>query len=163
MKWYKHHSDFRLSAGMLYVADHLGDHGVAGVYRLYEVFAQRFGINDDFSGSILLSPPYTPEWLAQQILTPNLSDEEIQEPYRDLKAVPIDQLDKFLQVCTTAGLLEMTVEQNDSHKVNLDGSKEKTGIQSWRRLTIPGYAELVDEWTAEKRNKRKSKALSTPE
>ena len=165
MKWYKHHSDFRTSPGMKYIASQLGDHGVAAVYRLYEVFTQRFGLNDDYSGSILLSPPFTNEWLAQEILTPVLSDEQIQEPYRDLNEVPLTQLDAFLQVCSVAGLLQITFEQKSSSQVQLDGSRKDTGVQSWRRLTIPGFSDLKDNWSDENQRKKRTKsmALSTPE
>lgn len=71
MQWFKHFSNFRNSPAMKFVASQLGDHGVAGVYRLYEVFTERFAINNDFSGSILLEPPFTERWLAQEILTPH--------------------------------------------------------------------------------------------
>ena len=162
MKWYKHLSDFRRSPGMLYVSQCLGDYGVAGVYRLHELFAQRFGVNDDFSGSILLSPPFTDRWLAQEILTPCLSEEQLQEAYRDLNEVPLEQLNRFLQVCVEAGFLEITTVTASGTETQSDGTKKSVGDSSWRRLTIPGFADLKDEW-ASVNAKKKSKALATPE
>ena len=147
---------------MKYVADQLGDQGVAGVYRLYEVFAQRFGINEDFSGTITLSPPFTDRWLAQEILLPNLSEEQVQEPYRDLNQVPLEQLNRFLKVCSLAGLIEITVHKSQSSTTIADGSKVDAGEMTWRKLTIPGFAELKDDWCGRKRA-HSSIALSTPE
>ncbi|MGA7449104.1 MAG: hypothetical protein WBQ43_12715 [Terriglobales bacterium] len=161
MKWFKHMSDLRRSPGMLFVSEHLGDYGVAGVYRLYELFAQRFGVNDDFSGSILLQPPYTERWLAQEILTPNLSQEEAEEYCRDVHEVPLEQLNRFLQVCVSAGFLEITTQTGKAVTTQNDGTTASSGEHTWRRLTIPGFAELKDDWASHRRPK--GRALSTPE
>jgi hypothetical protein len=163
MKWYKHHSDFRQSPAMKYVAEQLGDQGVAGVYRLWEVFAQRFGANDDFSGSITLSPPFTDRWLAQEILMPRFSEDEVQEAYRDLNEVPIEQLNKFLQVCAQAGLIEIAIFKSKASVRKDDGSKEDVGESTFRKLTIPGFEDLQDDWSARRGSRKKSAALSTPE
>jgi len=148
---------------MLYVADQLGDHGVAGVYRLYEVFAQRFGLNDDFSGSILLAPPFTEEWLAQEILTPWPKDAEDIKPYDDPHEVPLAQFNRFLAVCGQAGILRITTKNYPSCVTNADGTQTPNGTHTWRILTIPGFAELKDEWAARKGSRKESMALSTPE
>jgi len=161
MKWFKHHSDFRQTPAMSYIAEELGDMGVAGVYRLYEVFAQRFGANDDFSGTLLLQPPFTERWLAQEILTPRLSDAEIENPYTDVHAVPIEQLNRFLKVCVEAGILKITTETCSASQIQPDGTLKQIGDHTWRRLAIPGFADLKDEWAG--RSRLKSKALSTPE
>jgi hypothetical protein len=163
MKWYKHHSDFRQSPAMKYVAEQLGDQGVAGVYRLYEVFAQRFALNDDFSGSITLSPPFTERWLAQEILLPCLSEEQVQEAYRDLNQVPIEQLNRFLKVCATAGLIEIETFTSKASIRKDDGSKENVGEDKFRCLTIPGFSDLQDSWSSRSSSRKKSDALSTPQ
>jgi|HubBroStandDraft_1064217.scaffolds.fasta_scaffold24487_4 hypothetical protein len=157
MQWFKHNGSFRQSPAMLYVAQQLGDHGVAGVYRLYEVFTQRFGVDNDFAGSILLSPPFSETWLAQEILTP-LPDDDA-NPY-DQHRVPLKQLHRFLSVCADARLIELTVEDLPCYVRNDKGVPEQKGTATWRTITIPGFAELADEYTARKRT---SKALTTPE
>jgi hypothetical protein len=163
MKWYKHHSDFRQSPAMKYVAEQLGDQGIAGVYRLYEVFAQRFGVNDDFSGSITLQPPFTDRWLAQEILMPRFSEDEVQEAYRDLNLVPIEQFNRFLRVCATAELIEIETFKSNATVRKDDGSKEDTGEHTFRRLTIPGFSDLQDDWSSRSSSRKKSVALSTPQ
>lgn len=158
MQWFKHNGSFRRSPAMLYVADQLGDHGVAGVYRLYEVFTQRFGVDNDFSGSLFLSPPYSETWLAQEILTPLPGDEDNNR--YDPNLVPLEQLHKFLAVCADAGLINLQVEESDCFMRDAAGVQQKKGTRTWRTITIPGFSELADEYTARKRT---SKALTTPE
>jgi hypothetical protein len=160
MQWFKHNGSFRRSPQMLHVAEQLGDYGIAGVYRLYEVFTQRFGVDNDFSGSLHLSPPFSERWLAQEILTPLPNEEP--GPYDDLTTVPLEQLYKFLSVCAEAGLIELKIEElgvvrRDNRGVIVELPNEK---RLWRTITIPGFADLADEYTARKRT---SKALSTPE
>ena len=156
MQWFKHFSNFRNSPAMKYMASQLGDHGVAGVYRLYEVFAERFAINNDFSGSLVLSPPFTERWLAQEILTPH-PDKEANSYHPTL--VPLEQLTEFLQTCHGAGVIVLEVERAPSDIQQPDGTFKSDGIEkNWKRITIPEFAALADEYSV---RKRKGKGLET--
>ena len=160
MKWYKHISDFRRSPKMLYVQDQLGDYGVAGVYRLYEVFAQRFGVDDDFTGSIFLAPPYSESWLAEEILSYDRNERNEDGDGKYLS--PTAKLLHFLAVCEQAGLIDLTREEDGIVRIK-DGVSTPTGEKRvWTTITIPGFAALKDVWTGTKKAS-KSKALSTPE
>src|SRR5260370_31135620 len=68
MQWFKHHNNFRNSPAMKHVESEMGDIGVAAVYRLYEVFTERFGVDNNFTGSLTLSPPFSEQWLASELL-----------------------------------------------------------------------------------------------
>jgi len=156
MQWFKHFSNFRNSPAMKFMASQLGDHGVAGVYRLYEVFAERFAINNDFSGSIMLSPPFTEQWLAQEILTPR--PDEDSNPYHPT-LVPLKQLTEFLQAAHMAGVIVLDVERDSSAVKQPDGTFKSDGVETdWKRITIPEFAALADEYSA---RKRKGKVLET--
>jgi len=160
MKWYKHHSDFRRSPSMLHIQDLLGDYGVAAAYRLYEVFAQRFGLNDDFTGTIMLSPPFSEIWLAREILTYSYDDDNEDEDGKFQS--PEKKLMYFLGVCEQAGLITLNKEEFDVVNLQNDGSQKVTGKKVWTTVTIPNFAALKDDWSSTN-SKKKSKALSTPE
>lgn len=157
MLWFKHANNFRNTPGMKYVAEQLGDHGVAGVYRLYEVFTQRFAVNNDFSGTLVLSPPFTARWLAQEILTPYPpGDDDVDyNPHE----VPPDQLTLFLSVCADAQLITLDHPVLATGLRQEDGTLKDAGVQKWTRITIPGFVGLADEYTA----RSKKKGLVTPE
>jgi hypothetical protein len=160
MKWYKHQSDFRRSPAMLHVQDMLGDYGVAAAYRLYEVFAQRFGINDDFTGTIMLSPPFSETWLAREILTYDYDDDNTDDDGKFQN--PEAKLLYFLGVCESAGLITQSKQESAVLHLQNDGTQKVTGKKVWTTITIPGFASLKDDWTGTKKATR-SKALSTPE
>jgi hypothetical protein len=156
MQWFKHFSNFRNSPAMKFMAEQLGDHGVAGVYRLYEVFAERFAINNDFSGSLVLSPPFTEHWLAQEVLTPHPAKEA--NSYHPT-LVPLEQLTEFLQTCHLAGIIQLDHVSDESSIKQPDGTFKGDGVKRlWTVVTIPEFAALADEYSV---RKRKGKGLET--
>lgn len=158
MQWFKHHNNFRNTAKLKHIEKVLGDAGVAAVYRLYEVFTERFGIDDDFTGSIMLSAPFSEQWLASEILRRPWDSEE--NPYGDEPKV--EDLLYFLGECATAGIVVLTREVASIALVDTktgetkDSSKEKT----WVTVTIPGFAELADVYQ-HRREVKRNRALET--
>jgi hypothetical protein len=143
---------------MKYIAGELGDRGVAAVYRLYEVFTERFGVDDDFSGSLFLSPPFSEQWLANEIFTP--SDDERMQPYFSGNS-DADELPGFLSICETAGIIELKRQESEALTMNEEtGVNEPTGkTRVWLTVTIPGFAKLSDVYAH--RKSVKSNALET--
>lgn len=152
MQWFKHHSNFRNSPALKHLDSVMGDRGVAAVYRLYEVFTERFGVDNNFTGSLFLSPPYSESWLAEEILRAD-DDGYVRKP-------TIKELKYFLGECETAGIIELKRQVSEVFEVSEeDGATKPTGKQhEWLTVTIPGFAALADEYTARKRT---SKALET--
>ena len=149
MQWFKHHSNFRNTPSMKYMAARLGDYGVAGVYRLYEVFTERFAVNNDFSGSIMLSPPFTEVWLAEEILKPRDDDQYVSD----------EQLTEFLQACHLAGIIQLSHVSATSNNPQPNGTFKDDGKEKlWTVITIPEFAALADEYAC---RKRKGRALET--
>jgi len=144
---------------MQHVAMVMGDRGVAAVYRLYEVFTERFGVDNNFTGTLCLSPPYSETWLTNEILLPTA--EQVQEPYSDGHATTRD-LREFLGVCVDAGLIELKVDESEVwQRAEDDGTKNVASGKKhrWLTVTIPGFCALADEYSSRKRT---SKALETP-
>ena len=135
---------------MSYVQNQLDGDGVAAVYRLYEVFTERFGIDDNFSGSIMLSPPTSEVWLLRELFPLNGSDTEY----------TLKDLQRFLTICETAGIVTLLREEDNSVATQEDGSQKVTGKKVWTTVTIPGFASLADEYNTNKQ-KKKSKGLET--
>jgi hypothetical protein len=159
MQWFKHHNNFRNSPAMKHVESEMGDTGVAAVYRLYEVFTERFGVNNDFTGSLLLSPPFSEQWLATELLRRPWDPEN--NRYGD--APKVADLLFFLGVCETAGIVTLERVVDGISKVDKDtGEHKDTGEnKTWVTVTIPEFAALADEYNTNKRNRQKSKALET--
>jgi hypothetical protein len=156
MQWFKHHGAFRNKPQMKYVSNALGEHGVAAAYRLFEVMTERFGVDNDFSGSIILSPPFTEHWLAQEICTPDAEHENKYHPTH----VSVEQLHQYLSTFHGAGLIVYDSVTSDGQTQSEDGSwGPSPGPLTFKRITLPGFADLADEYTARK----KSKGLSTPD
>jgi len=161
MQWFKHHSNFRNSPAMKHIAGIYGDKGVAAVYRLYEVCAERFGIDNDFSGSILLSPPTSEHWLLSEVLLDDWMQDSFDydnEPCTEMDSPTIKNLMEFLCECENAGIVRLEKTEDYVWK-NIDGVSTKTDEKKvWTRVIIPGFAELSDVWTARKKS---TKALET--
>jgi hypothetical protein len=156
MQWFKHHGSFRNKPQMKYVSSLLGDHGVAAAYRLFEVMTERFGVDNDFSGSLLLSPPFTEHWLAQEICTPDEGHENQYHP----TLVSVEQLHLYLSTFDGAGLIVYDTETGPGRAQDDKGTWQPTPEPlTFKRITLPGFVDLADEYTARK----KSKGLSTPE
>jgi hypothetical protein len=137
----------------------MGDRGVAAVYRLYEVFTERFGVDNNFTGTLRISPPYSEQWLANEILTP--SEEDREAPYFSGHS-DTDELRDFLGVCDVAGLIELKVTEAEVYQAAEDDGTQTVATgkkHKWMTVTIPGFALLADEYTARKRT---GKALETP-
>jgi len=149
MQWFKHHNNFRNTPAMQYVQNQLGSAGVAGVYRLYEVFTERFAVDNDFSGSILLSPPTSEIWLVNEVLP---SDDPRE------RGSTLKELMHFLAICENAGIVELEKHESDCLTMQDDGSQKVTGKKVWATVTIPGFAALADEYST---RKQKGKALET--
>jgi hypothetical protein len=159
MQWFKHHSNFRNSPAFKFIANNMGDRGVAAVYRLYEVFTERFGVDNNFTGSLLLSPPYSEHWLANEILTGEEELNDYENPTGNLLPVTTQALRHFLGMCESAGIVTLKRQECGVVEVSEDGESKPTGKkQVWLTVTIPGFASLADEYTARKRT---SKALET--
>jgi hypothetical protein len=161
MQWFKHHNNFRNTPAMQYVEQMLGASGVASVYRLYEVFTERFGVDNThteaFSGSLKLAAPTSEQWLCTQILfTTQEFNEADGEEYTAYPQVA--DLKQFLTVCETAGIITIKREKLDSFEIQRDGSKKSVGNREWLTITIPEFAQLADVYSARKKN---SKALET--
>ncbi len=147
MQWFKHHSNFRNSPALKYIDDIMGDQGVAAVYRLYEVMTERFGVDNNFTGSLFLSPPYSETWLAEEILR---ADDDGYD-----RSPTAKELRRFLAECETAGIVQIKREMSGVSRTQDDGSNKETGEQrEWWTITIPGFAGLADEYTARKRTSR---------
>jgi hypothetical protein len=149
MQWFKHHNNFRNTPKMQYVQNVLGSAGIAGVYRLYEVFTERFGIDNNFSGSLLLSPPTSEIWLTNEVLP----SDDPRERGSGLK-----ELHHFLAVCEQAEIITLEKRESSIENIEEDGSRKITGTKVWTTVTIPGFADLADVYSARKKN---SKALET--
>jgi hypothetical protein len=156
MQWFKHHGSFRNKPQMKYVSNILGEHGVAAAYRLFEVMTERFGVDNDFSGSIILSPPFTEHWLAQEICTPDADHANKYHP----TLVSVEQLNLYLSTFDGAGLIVYdTVTGAGSRQDEKGMWQDAPTPMTFKRIRVPGFVDLADEYTARK----KSKGLSTPE
>jgi hypothetical protein len=156
MQWFKHHNNFRNTPAMRYIASQEGAAGIAAVYRLYEVFTERFGVDNDFSGSITLQPPTTLAWLGTELFLPEESDNPYSSGLEDRSS---DDVLKFLGYCEYAGII--TIERHEGEVWRLDekGVSSATGTkQVWTTLTIPGFAALADVYSA---RKKAGRALET--
>ena len=141
---------------MRYIASIEGAAGIAAVYRLYEVFTERFGVDNDFSGSITLSPPTTLEWLGKELFLPEESDNPYSSGLEDRDS---DDVMKFLGFCEYAGII--TIERREGEVCRLDdkGVSKTTGEKNiWTTITIPGFAALADVYSA---RKKAGRALET--
>jgi hypothetical protein len=160
MQWFKHHNNFRNSPAMKHVEAQMGDVGVAAVYRLYEVFTERFGANSDFTGSLTLSAPFSEQWLASEILRRPWDEEN----NRFGDAPKVADLLFFLGVCETARIVTLERVVDGITKVDTaTGEHVETGEnKTWVTVTIPGFAALADEYATNKSNRlKKSLALET--
>jgi hypothetical protein len=153
MQWFKHHNNFRNTPAMRYIDQMLGDEGTAGVYRLYEVFTERFAVDNDFSGGLLLSPPTSEQWLADEVLRRPEGDDN---PYGN--GPSLKQLQYFLSVCERAGIVSLKRQESACFSLQDDGTTEEDGKNVWTTVTIPGFADLADEYAS---RKKKGKALET--
>jgi len=154
MLWFKHTNNFRNTPAMKYVSSLLGEHGVAAAYRLWEVMTERYGLNNNFSGSIILSPPLSEHWLAQEICTPDADHENTYHP----TLVSKEQLHKYLGVFHEAGLIVYDTITGPG-QVPVDGVwVDSPTPLTFKRLTIPNFQGQADEYTARKA----SRGLSTP-
>jgi hypothetical protein len=162
MQWFKHHNNFRNSPAMQHVEQVLGASGVASVYRLYEVFTERFGVDngftDPFSGSLLLAPPTSEQWLVSQILFSHQEEQGTEDEYT---AYPtIKDLRYFLRTCETARIITIKRERKGSTQIESDGTSKNAGEQEWWTITIPEFAKLSDVY-AHRQSVAKNKALET--
>lgn len=153
MQWFKHHHNFRNTPAMRHIDNILGDEGTAAVYRLYELFTERFAVDNNFSGSVLLSPPTSEGWLASEILRRPFGDDN---QYND--GPTTKQLMHFLGVCEQAGIVTLAREETPVVQLQEDGTQKVGGKRVWTTVTIPGFAELADEYSA---RKKKGRALET--
>jgi hypothetical protein len=163
MQWFKHHNNFRRSPAMQQVAILMGDRGVAAVYRLYEVFTERFGVDNNFTGSLHLYNTTLETWLANEILIP--PPDEDWGPFLSVAAARerLTDLKRFLGVCSDAGLIELSIDESEVWESDDDDGTHKVKSNErhkWMTITIPGFAALADEYTARKRT---GKALQTPQ
>ena len=157
MRWFKHSGTFRNSPPMKYIQRTIGEHGVAAAYRLFEVMTERYGVDNDFSGSLILSPPTTELWLAQEICTP---DPDHEDSY-GRGHVSDEQLQKYLGIFHGAGLIIYdTVTDHNGQTQRGDGSWGPADSPLvFKRITVPNFRDQADEYTARKA----MKGLSTPE
>lgn len=62
-------------------------------------------------------------------------------------------------MCHLAGVIVLEVERATSSKQQSDGTFKDDGVETnWKRITIPEFAALADEYAT---RKRKGKALET--
>jgi hypothetical protein len=159
MLWFKHKGTFRNSPPMLYIADMLGDRGVAAAYRLYEVMTERFGLDDDYSGTIVLSRPLTLRWLGREIATPT----EKGTNHYDPSLVSDEEVLKLLIVFHEAQLIDLTSQETAALEVGDDGVEKEAGTARFYSITVPSFRkDCADETMQRKANKHK-KGLNTPE
>jgi hypothetical protein len=158
MQWFKHHNNFRNTAKLKHIEKVLGDAGVAAVYRLYEVFTERFGVDDNFTGSITLSAPFSEQWLASEILRRPWHQES--NPYGDEPKV--EDVLYLLGECEQAGIVQLTREVATIARVDpkTGETKESGDTKTWTTVTIPGFAELADVYQ-HRREVKRNRALET--
>jgi hypothetical protein len=160
MLWFKHKGTFRNSPPMRYIADALGDRGVAAAYRLYEVMTERFGLDDDFSGTIVLSRPLTLRWLGREIATPTKDGANCYDP----TLVTDEEVLKLLAVFHEAQLIDLTSQVDESIIVGDDGVEKEAGQHRFYSITVTSFRkDCADETMQRKANKAHKKGLNTPE
>jgi hypothetical protein len=162
MQWFKHKGTFRNSPAMRYVAEVAGDRGVAAAYRLYEVMTERFGVDDDYSGSLMLSRPLTLRWLGREITTKPFDEDNAY--YYDPTAVEDADVLKLLATFHDAGLILLTSKVTPTVRTGEDGVEVGDKPERFYTITVPGFAtDCADEYTARRRAKGMTKGLNTPE
>jgi hypothetical protein len=148
MLWFKHSGAFRNSAAMKQIFRAHGAVGATAAYRLLEIMCERYGEDGDFSGSLVLAPPFSESWLRDELFGEY-------HPYENTKP---PELLPVLRVFEEARLIELEYDTN-ALKRGPDGIEWVPDPDGkFLRITIPNFRTQADDYTV----RRARKGLVTP-
>lgn len=160
MQWFRHNNNFRNRPEMRYITNALGAHGSSAAYRLLEVLCDLCGSGEKFNPTLVLGSPYTPGWLANEILLPDETDDteadELGNAYADRS---VERLKRFLSVFEGASLIAVGEIHQQGRVQQDDGKWVVKDDVAFMTITLLCADGLLDAWTS--RYKRKGAGQGT--
>jgi hypothetical protein len=152
MLWFRHNNDFRSTPQMKFITKALGAHGGLAAYRLLEVVCERCGSGEKYDARIVLAPPYTEEWLANEILLPDEDDPDNNE--YDTSAQPtVKRLRRYMDIFYQAGFVLPGSHTGAGKMKNVETGLWEDTEATFATVEIVGFDGLMDAWTARKKRK----------